>query len=290
MARAKAGIQKPTSLMSPATGRSAHRLQRFWAQRQVLRRLQDRLWGVTTPETFTKFSRPIFCERCPDQVHLRHSGRRGRPEALRCRSEGHRQGWSSGALTPSSVWAIWALTPPPLPGPVRKSLHTTDGFTASSTRPLPHRDGQQAGVTGCPVKRHPDPDRFLLQEHRQDDRGRRRHHHLSLAHQHLRGFDAAAAPPPPPTGSAQDDMRWARRSQWAIPFYINDPATGKRRIRSGETKLGDFVADGISLQLETIGSHRISPLPGGGIRTDVRAGPLSFKTCKTVSPLATWPA
>ena len=30
-----------------------------------------------------------------------------------------------------------------------------------------------------------------------------------------------------------------------INFYINDPATGKRRIRMGETNLGDFVADGI---------------------------------------------
>ena len=38
--------------------------------------------------------------------------------------------------TSSSVWAIWALTRPPLPGPVRKSLPTPPALTPSSTATL----------------------------------------------------------------------------------------------------------------------------------------------------------
>ena len=69
-------------------------------------------------------------------------------------------------------------------------------------------------------------------------------------------------------------------------FYINDPATGKRRIRSGETNLGDFVADGIYTYFNEIEELHcdVAIMNGGGIRTDVEAGPWSFKTCKTVSP------
>ena len=71
-----------------------------------------------------------------------------------------------------------------------------------------------------------------------------------------------------------------------IKFYINDPATGKRRIRMGETNLGDFVADGIYTYFNEIEELHcdIAIMNGGGIRTDVEAGPWSFKTCKTVSP------
>ncbi len=71
-----------------------------------------------------------------------------------------------------------------------------------------------------------------------------------------------------------------------INFYISDPATGKRRIRSGETNLGDFVADGIYTYFNEIEQLDcdIAMMNGGGIRTDVEAGPWSFKTCKTVSP------
>ena len=71
-----------------------------------------------------------------------------------------------------------------------------------------------------------------------------------------------------------------------IKFYINDPATGKRRIRMGETNLGDFVADGIYTYFNEIEELHcdVAIMNGGGIRTDVEAGPWSFKTCKTVSP------
>ena len=74
-----------------------------------------------------------------------------------------------------------------------------------------------------------------------------------------------------------------------INFYINDPATGKRRIRMGETNLGDFVADGIYTYFNEIEELHcdVAIMNGGGIRTDVEAGPWSFKTCKTVSPFGT---
>ena len=71
-----------------------------------------------------------------------------------------------------------------------------------------------------------------------------------------------------------------------IKFYINDPATGKRRIRAGETNLGDFVADGIYTYFNEIEQLDcdIAMMNGGGIRTDVAAGKWTFKTCKQISP------
>ena len=71
-----------------------------------------------------------------------------------------------------------------------------------------------------------------------------------------------------------------------INFYINDPATGKRRIRMGETNLGDFVADGIYTYFNEVEQLDcdIAMMNGGGIRTDVDAGKWTFKTCKQISP------
>lgn len=71
-----------------------------------------------------------------------------------------------------------------------------------------------------------------------------------------------------------------------IKFYINDPAAGKRRIRMGETNLGDFVADGIYTYFNEVEQLDcdIAMMNGGGIRTDVAAGKWTFKTCKQVSP------
>ena len=71
-----------------------------------------------------------------------------------------------------------------------------------------------------------------------------------------------------------------------INFYINDPASGKRRIRMGETNLGDFVADGIYTYFNEVEQLDcdIAMMNGGGIRTDVDAGKWTFKTCKQVSP------
>lgn len=100
------------------------------------------------------------------------------------------------------------------------------------------------------------------------------------------GLDAAVAATASNWISAVDDMLGEEIAVGDTKFYINDPATGKRCIRSGETNLGDFVADGIYTYFNEIEELHcdVAIMNGGGIRTDVEAGPWSFKTCKTVSP------
>ena len=100
------------------------------------------------------------------------------------------------------------------------------------------------------------------------------------------GLDAAVAATASNWISAVDDMLGEEIAVGDTKFYINDPATGKRRIRSGETNLSDFVADGIYTYFNEIEELHcdVAIMNGGGIRTDVEAGPWSFKTCKTVSP------
>ncbi len=100
------------------------------------------------------------------------------------------------------------------------------------------------------------------------------------------GLDAAVAATASNWISAVDDMLGEEIAVGDTKFYINDPDTGKRRIRSVETNLGDFVADGIYTYFNEIEELHcdIAIMNGGGIRTDVEAGPWSFKTCKTVSP------
>ena len=100
------------------------------------------------------------------------------------------------------------------------------------------------------------------------------------------GLDATVAATASNWISAVDDMLGEEIAVGDTKFYINDPATGKRRIRSGETNLGDFVADGIYTYFNEIEQLDcdIAMMNGGGIRTDVSAGDWSFKTCKQISP------
>ena len=100
------------------------------------------------------------------------------------------------------------------------------------------------------------------------------------------GLDAAVAATASNWISAVDDMLGEEIAVGDTKFYINAPATGKRRIRSGETNLGAVVADGIYPYFNEIEELHcdVAIMNGGGIRTDVEAGPWSFKTCKTVSP------
>ena len=100
------------------------------------------------------------------------------------------------------------------------------------------------------------------------------------------GMDAGIAAMQTGWVNTVDDMLGEEIAVGDSKFYINDPATGKRRIRSGETNLGDFVADGIYTYFNEVEQLDcdIAMMNGGGIRTDVDAGPWSFKTCKTVSP------
>ena len=83
-----------------------------------------------------------------------------------------------------------------------------------------------------------------------------------------------------------DDMLGEKIAVADTKFYITDPATGKRRIRSGETNLGDFVADSIYTYFNEVEQLHcdIAIMNGGGIRSDEDAGYWTFKTCKQVSP------
>ena len=83
-----------------------------------------------------------------------------------------------------------------------------------------------------------------------------------------------------------DDMLGEKIAVADTKFCITDPATGKRRIRSGETNLGDFVADGIYTYFNEVEQLHcdIAIMNGGGIRSDEDAGYWTFKTCKQVSP------
>lgn len=86
--------------------------------------------------------------------------------------------------------------------------------------------------------------------------------------------------------SSVDEMLGEKIAVADTKFYITDPATGKRRIRSGETNLGDFVADGIYTYFNEVEQLHcdIAIMNGGGIRSDEDAGYWTFKTCKKVSP------
>ena len=86
--------------------------------------------------------------------------------------------------------------------------------------------------------------------------------------------------------SAVDEMLGEKIAVADTSFYVTDPATGKRRIRSGETNLGDFVADGIYSYFNEVEQLHcdIAIMNGGGIRSDEDAGYWTFKTCKQVSP------
>ena len=100
------------------------------------------------------------------------------------------------------------------------------------------------------------------------------------------GADAAVAAEAEAWIGSVDDMLGEEIAVGDNDFCVTDPATGKRRIRSAETNLGDFVADGIYAYFNEIEELHcdIAVMNGGGIRADVAAGAWSFKTCKTISP------
>ena len=61
-----------------------------------------------------------------------------------------------------------------------------------------------------------------------------------------------------------------------------DPKTGLRRVRNGETNLGDLCADAYKYVLET----DVSIVNGGGIRASMNAGKITYKDAMTVFPFA----
>ena len=100
------------------------------------------------------------------------------------------------------------------------------------------------------------------------------------------GMDATIAAMQTGWVSTVDDMLGEKIAVGDSDFYVTDPATGKRRIRSAETNLGDFVADGIYTYFNEVEKLHcdVAIMNGGGIRADVPAGDWTFKTCKQVSP------
>ena len=100
------------------------------------------------------------------------------------------------------------------------------------------------------------------------------------------GMDAGIAAMQTGWVNTVDDMLGEKIAVGDSDFYISDPAPGKRRIRSAETNLGDFVADGIYTYFNEVEKLHcdLAIMNGGGIRADVPAGDWTFKTCKQVSP------
>ena len=100
------------------------------------------------------------------------------------------------------------------------------------------------------------------------------------------GMDAGIAAMQTDWVNTVDDMLGEKIAVGDSDFYVTDPATGKRRIRSAETNLGDFVADGIYTYFNEVEKLHcdVAIMNGGGIRADVPAGDWTFKTCKQISP------
>ncbi len=100
------------------------------------------------------------------------------------------------------------------------------------------------------------------------------------------GMDAGIAAMQTGWVNTVDDMLGEKIAVGDSDFYVSDPATGKRRIRSAETNLGDFVADGIYTYFNEVEKLHcdVAIMNGGGIRAAVPAGDWTFKTCKQVSP------
>ena len=100
------------------------------------------------------------------------------------------------------------------------------------------------------------------------------------------GMDAGIAAMQTGWVNTVDDMLGEKIAVGDSDFYVSDPATGKRRIRSAETNLGDFVADGIYTYFNEVEKLHcdVAIMNGGGIRADVPAGDWTFKTCKQISP------
>ncbi len=66
----------------------------------------------------------------------------------------------------------------------------------------------------------------------------------------------------------------------AYKLTIKDEATGERRIRNGETNLGDLAADAYRVQL----GADIGLCNGGGVRTDIESGTITYEDTLAVFP------
>lgn len=83
-----------------------------------------------------------------------------------------------------------------------------------------------------------------------------------------------------------DEMLGEKIAVSDVDFWINDPETGKRMIRTQETNLGDFCADAYYYYFNGIEELPcdIAVMNGGGIRANEKAGDWSYKTVREVNP------
>ncbi|WP_394523152.1 5'-nucleotidase C-terminal domain-containing protein [Lacrimispora sp. JR3] len=65
-----------------------------------------------------------------------------------------------------------------------------------------------------------------------------------------------------------------------VELTVNDPATGNRKVRSGETNLGDLSADAYR---QVLGAD-IGLTNGGGIRASIQAGAITYNDTLSVFP------
>ncbi|WP_312430300.1 bifunctional UDP-sugar hydrolase/5'-nucleotidase [Lacrimispora sp.] len=65
-----------------------------------------------------------------------------------------------------------------------------------------------------------------------------------------------------------------------VELTVNDPATGKRAVRSAETNLGDLAADAYRYVL----GAEIGLSNGGGVRASIKAGNITYNDTLTVFP------
>ena len=66
----------------------------------------------------------------------------------------------------------------------------------------------------------------------------------------------------------------------SVDLTVNDPATGERRVRSGETNLGDLTADAYRYVL----GAEIGFSNGGGIRDSIAAGNITYNDTLRIFP------
>ena len=94
------------------------------------------------------------------------------------------------------------------------------------------------------------------------------------------GMDAGIAAMQTGWVNTVDDMLGEKIAVGDSDFYVSDPATGKRRIRSAETNLGDLCADAYRILL----GADIAFVNGGGVRDNIKVGDITYGDIIKVHP------
>ena len=76
------------------------------------------------------------------------------------------------------------------------------------------------------------------------------------------------------------DQLGQKVGETAFPLFDTDSATGMRRVRNGETDLGDLIADSFRAAFGT----DVGFINGGGLRAAIPAGDITYSSLMTVMP------